>query len=333
MRDNKYLKNIKSCYVFILFFFYMIICFLIPTFINGDIREFFSLQQIKEEKTIESFSGDSISLLLTETNEVINISLADYLKGVLVGEMPISFEVEALKAQAIVARTYTINKIKNSENIHQNGATICDNINCCQAYKSKKYALECWEDNVEIEKWNKIENAVNETSGEVIVYNGELINAFFHAHSGGKTENVKYLWSKTEIPYLVSVSGNEADMNQNSVSIKKSEFKEIIKSLVPDYNENSKINIKNYTGSGRVNKVSIDGVELDATKLRELTKIKSTNFRLEDSGDTIVFYTVGYGHGVGMSQEGANQMAKEGSKYTDIIKHYYTGVEILKTSL
>ena len=102
---------------------------------------------------------------------------------------------------------------------------------------------------------------------------------------------------------------------------------------MPNYNNESKIVIKDYTGSGRVNNLTIDGVDIEATVLRNLTGIRSTNFRIEESGDMITFYTVGYGHGVGMSQEGANQMALDGYNYKDIIKHYYTGVEISKMSL
>lgn len=302
-----------------------------PTLINGNLKEFVNKNDIKYfENEVEYISGDKIKVLMTENNQVVEMSLSNYLKGVLVGEVPVAYELEALKAQAVVARTYTMYKLKNAENKHEYGADMCDDINCCQAYKTKEYAFTCWEDEVEKEKWNKFEEAVNSTSGEVILFNGELINAFFHAHSGGKTENVKYLWSKTEIPYLVSVDGNESNTYQDNKSFSKQVFKNLINSKVPNYDENSKILIKDYTGSGRVNNLIIDEVEIEATTLRSLIGIRSTNFRIEESGDTITFYTVGYGHGIGMSQEGANQMAIDGKNYRDIIKHYYTGVEISK---
>ena len=243
--------------------------------------------------------------------------------------MPITFELEALKAQAIVARTYTMYKLKNNSNSHEN-ADMCDDINCCQAYKSKEYAFASWDDLEEQAKWKKLETAVNETSNLVITYNGEIIESFFHSHSGGQTENIKYVWGDSEIPYLKSVTGNEEDSYQDSKTFTKTEFKELIKSKVPNYNiENSKILIEDYTGSGRVNKLKIDDIEIKATELRRLTGIRSTNFRIEESGDSITFYTVGYGHGVGMSQYGANQMAKEGKNYEEIIKHYYTGVDVI----
>ena len=332
MRLNGEDKNnlVRSIYFIILFLLYMLICFFVPTFINGDIREFF----VKNENTTvnenDIYNQDKIKLLMKENNVVIEMDFNDYLKGVLIGEMPVSYEIEALKAQAVVARTYTLYKLKNAPSKHLQGADMCDDINCCQAYKTKEYAFASWDDETENEKWAKFEKAVIETSGEVVLYNGQFINAFFHAHSGGKTENVKYLWSNEEIPYLLSVDGNESDMKNDSKTFSKEEFEKLINSKVPNYNNNSKILIENYTGSGRVDKVKIEDVTLNASELRSMLEIRSTNFRVEESGDNITFYTVGYGHGVGMSQEGANQMAKDGSNYIDIIKHYYTGVEISK---
>lgn len=319
---------VRVIYFLILFLFYMCICFITPTLINGNFSDFFSQSQSSLKEKNDFLVGRDIRLLMTESNVVVEMNLNDYLKGVLVGEMPVSYELEALKAQAVVARTYTLYKIKNATSKHLNGADMCDDINCCQAYKTKEYAFTSWDDETENEKWAKFEKAVNETSGEVILYNNELINAFFHAHSGGKTENVKYLWSNEEIPYLVSVDGNEADMKNDSKSFTKDEFKNIINSKVPNYSDDSKIVIESYTGSGRADKVKIADVTLNAQELRSMLGIRSTNFRVEESGDTITFYTVGYGHGVGLSQEGANQMAKNNSTYIDIIKHYYTGVEV-----
>ncbi len=325
--SQKYIKNVKFWYAIVLFILYMVICFIMPTLINGNVNELF-IHKDKKDTTLKP--EKTVKLLLTETNTVVEMNFEDYIKGVLLGEMPVTYELEALKAQAVVARTYTLYKMKNAISKHEYGADMCDNVNCCQAYKTKEYAFASWDDAEENEKWEKLESAVTSTSGEVILYNGELINAFFHANSGGKTENVKYLWSKTEIPYLVSVDGNENDIFQDSKTFSKAEFKELINSLVPNYTNESKIVIESYTGSGRVDTLSIDGNIIDATTLRSLIGIRSTNFRIEESGDSITFYTIGYGHGVGMSQDGANCMATNGSNYIDIIKHFYTGVEIEK---
>ena len=334
--SNKYLKNVKFWYVIVFFLIYMLVCFLIPSLINGNNTQFsngkIQKQQVKLVDTTKKEDNvnlnKKIKLLLTDINQVVELNLDDYLKGVLIGEVPITYELEALKAQAVVARTYTLNKLKNTNSKHAFGADMCDDIHCCQAYKTKEYAFNSWDDNEENEKWAKLEKAVNNTSNEVITYNGELINAFFHAHSGGMTENVKYLWSKREMPYLVSVAGNEGYVYQDLKSFTSAELKEALKSDVPMSSENIELEIKDYTGSGRVNNMLVNGVVMDSTRFRSLTGIKSTNFRIEKSGDNISFYTVGYGHGVGMSQEGANQMAIDGKNYKEIIQHYYTGVKI-----
>lgn len=271
----------------------------------------------------------TVKLLITEKNEVIELPFEDYIKGVLIGEVPMTYEIEALKAQAIVARTYTLNKMKTNPNRHEN-ADMCDDINCCQAYKTREYAFASWDDAEENAKWQKLENAVNSTKGRVITYQGELISAFFHANSGGQTENITYVWGGDEVPYLKSVKGNEKDICQDQKSFTKTEFAELIKSVVPDYGtEDDPIEIIDYTGSGRVNNMKICGVTLKATELRRLIGIRSTNFRVEKGEEgTLTFYTIGYGHGVGMSQEGANSMAQDGASCEEIIKHYYTGVEV-----
>lgn len=331
MSDSKYLKNVKIWYVMALFILYMLVCFFIPTLINGDFKSpNENKEKTEEKKEINVSSVSTIKLLLTESNQVVELSLDDYLKGVLIGEVPITYELEALKAQAVVARTYTMYKLKNAINKHAYGADMCDDINCCQAYKTKEYALASWDDEDENLKWAKLEEAVNSTKDEIIVYNDELINAFFHAHSGGTTENVKYLWSKNEIPYLVSVAGNEGYVYQDTKTFTKSELVDLLKNEAPSVSGEINFEIKDYTGSGRVNNIVVNGINMDGAHLRALIGIKSTNFRIEQSGDSITFYTVGYGHGIGMSQEGANQMALEGKNYIDIIKHYYTGVEMKK---
>lgn len=307
---------------------------MIPTLVNGNFNEKAkNVENNKDEKSEnEIYSSNKIKLLLTETNQVVELDFEDYIKGVLIGEVPISYELEALKAQAVVARTYTMYKLKNATSKHAFDADMCDDINCCQAYKTKEYAFASWDDAEENEKWAKLEEAVNSTRGEVIEYNGELINAFFHAHSGGTTEDAKYLWGKNPIPYLVSVDGKEGYVYQDTKTYTKAELMELLKGEVPSSSGEYTFEIKDYTGSGRVNQLAVNGINMDGAHFRSLTGIKSTNFRIEQSGDTITFYTVGYGHGVGMSQEGANQMAIDGSNYMDIIKHYYTGVEVKKIS-
>ena len=272
---------------------------------------------------------ETIKLLLTEKNEVVELQFDDYIKGVLIGEVPMTYKIEALKAQAIVARTYTLNKLKNNPNVHKD-ADMCDDINCCQAYKTKEYAFASWDDEEENEKWTKLEEAVNSTFQKVITYEGNLIAAFFHANSGGRTENAKYVWGGEDVPYLQSVEGNEIDIYEDTKSFTKAEFAELIKDFVKDYDKNNySIDILDYTESGRVNNLKIGDAVIKATDLRKVLGLRSTNFKVrKDENDNVQFNTIGYGHGVGMSQEGANQMASEGATYEEIIKHYYTGVEV-----
>lgn len=182
---------------------------------------------------------------------MIELPFEEYLKGVLIGEVPMTYEIEALKAQAIVARTYTLNKMKTMPNHHEN-ADMCDDINCCQAYKTKEYAFALWDDAEEKAKWQKLEEAVNSTKGRVITYQGKLISAFFHANSGGQTENITYVWGGEEVPYLQSVKGNEKDICQDQKRFTQTEFAELIKNTIPDYGTtDDAIEIVDYTGSGR----------------------------------------------------------------------------------
>lgn len=303
----------RICFVLLLF---MLLCFFVSNLFCINIK----IATLKDEDMV-------IKLLLTDTGEVIELSLDDYIKGVLVGEVPVTYEDEAIKAQAIVARTYTLYKLYNSSSAHEN-ADMCDDVNHCQAYKSKEYAFKCWEDEAET-KWNKIENAVKSTSGQVIKYKGNLINAFFHAHSGGMTEDVKFVWGREEIPYLKSVESNEGYDYADKVVYTKNDFFDILKNKYQDFD----VSLNNYsidelTSSGRVDKMTICNKTLLGTEIRSLFGLRSTYFSLEEDGENMVFTTKGYGHGVGMSQEGANYMALQGKKCEDIIKHYYTDVSI-----
>ena len=297
-------------------FVFMFLCF--------GISNFFCIGLTGENKEIRN-----IKLLITSTNEVVEMSLDDYIIGVLIGEVPSTYEDEALKAQAIVARTYTLYKLQNSPDSHEN-ADMCDDINHCQAYKTKEYAMQCWDDDIEKVKWSKLENAVKSTSGKVITYKDNLINAFFHAHSGGMTEDVKYIWGKEEIPYLKSVKSEEGYLYEDKVVVSKSDFFNIVKNKYNDFDDTAtNYSVDGLTPSGRVDKMTIGNKTLAGTEIRTLYGLRSTYFTLKEEDENIIFTTNGYGHGIGMSQEGANYMAINGSSCEDIIKHYYTDVDIV----
>ncbi len=278
---------------------------------------------------------DTIKLLHKDANTIEELPLDEYLLGVVSAEMPATFEQEALNAQAVVARTYTIYSIVHNQNKHGE-ADICDDSTCCQAWISKEDRMARWEENVRNENWNKITLAVNNTAGKIITYNGEVIDAFFHSNSGGATEAPVNVWGGTNYPYLQSVetAGEDAYSQYSSETIlSKEELKNKIlqkhSDFVIDYNDSNCISILEYTESGRVKTIKIGNLNLSGVEVRTLLGLRSANFSVSIEGDNIKFSVKGYGHGVGMSQTGADSMAKSGSNYQDIIKHFYTGVEIV----
>ena len=252
--------------------------------------------------------------------------------GVVAAEMPANFEEEALKTQAIVARTYTIYKIKNGSK-HEN-ADICDSPSCCQAWISKDDRFAKWKEEERENYWNRIIGAVDNTEGKIITYNGEPINAFFHSNSGGITETVVNVWGGENYPYLQSVatSGEEGYKQYSStVTLSKEELIEKLKGAYPEieinFDEKDAIQITEYTDSGRVKTIKFGNTNISGIETRTILGLKSAKFSV-DVGEQITFNVIGYGHGVGLSQTGADAMAKTGATADQIIKHYYTGVEI-----
>lgn len=214
-------------------------------------------------------------------------------------------------------------------------ADICDNFACCQAWISKEDRLAKWKEDVKNSNWDKIVKAVQETQGKIITYNNEPIDAFFHSNSGGITETVSNVWGGKDLPYLQSVqtSGEEGyEQFSSNVEISKGDLIEKIKSKYSDININFEdkdcIQIISYTQSGRVKTIKFGNIEMAGTEARTILGLKSTNFKFDINENTVKFEVLGYGHGVGMSQTGADSMAKDGSNAEEIIKHFYSGVEI-----
>ena len=279
----------------------------------------------------------TISLLHKKTGEVEQVNLDGYLCNVVSAEMPANYEIEALKAQAIVARTYTIYKILNKKH---DTADICDDSTCCQAWISKDDRLARWEESQRESNWQKIVSAVNDTKGKVITYDNKPIDAFFHSNSGGVTEVPVNVWGGTGYPYLQSVetSGEDAYTQYSSEVVLTQEqlinkLKEKYSDISIDFSNSDDIKIMEYTESTRVKTVKFGNHEISGVEARSLLGLRSTNFEISIDGDNIKFSVKGYGHGVGMSQTGADSMAKQGSSAEDIIKHFYTGVEISEVNL
>ena len=301
---------------------------------NNDLNQDSSQLQENENTNQEDSTSKTIKLLHSETGQVEEVDLDEYLYGVVSSEMPASFEMEALKAQAVVARTYTVYQMTYNSGKHEN-ADICDNYACCQAWISKEDRFAKWNEEEAESNWNKIVEAVNSTSGKIITYNGEAINAFFHSNSGGVTESSVNIWGGIDYPYLKSVetAGEEGYTQYSSqVQISKQDLlnkiKEKYQDCEIDFSQQDCIQILEYTTSGRVKTIKFGNKEIAGTEARTILGLKSTNFTFSIDGETVTFSVIGYGHGVGMSQTGADALAKSGSDYEEIIKHFYTDVEI-----
>ena len=286
------------------------------------------------ESTYDYKDYDTIQLLHQDTGKTEELELDTYLYGVVSAEMPASFEEEALKAQAVVARTYTLYKIVNNDGKHGE-ADICDDSTCCQAWISKENRFARWEESEQEENWKKIVNAVNSTQGKIITYQGKPINAFFHSNSGGETEAPIEVWGGSGYPYLQSVStaGEDAYSQYSSeAEFTEEEFVEKIKEVHSDFEINWKedncIEVTEYTEGNRVKTIKIGNLELSGVEVRTIFGLRSANFKVIREGGKIKFEVTGYGHGVGMSQTGADSLAKQGKNYEDIIHHFYTDVEI-----
>lgn len=276
--------------------------------------------QQPEETTTPEEQAIMIPVLQTDGTQEM-ISLEGYLVNVLLGELPMDFDIEALKAQAVVARTYTLRRNRVSPK-HENGA-VCTQSVCCQAYCNTQDYLS---NGGTEETVKKAISAVDATRGQVITYNGELIEATYFSCSGGRTEDALAVWG-TDIPYLQAVDspGEEnAAHYTDSVSFTETEFMQRL-GLRLSGNSTDWFGTVTYTDGGGVDSMVIGGVNFQGTELRQKLGIRSTAFAVTPLGNTIHITTKGFGHRVGMSQYGAEAMAVNGSSYQKILAHYYPG--------
>ena len=268
-----------------------------------------------------SESGISIRLLGNGTNT--EMDLEEYLVGVVLAEMPASFEEEALKAQAVVARTYTV-RAKEGKGKHDDG-DICGDSACCQGY------LAPIDYGGTAEALSKVWNAVESTSGQVLTYGGKLIEATYFSCSGGTTEDAVAVWG-TDVPYLQSVKSpgeEKATYYTDSVQFSVKEFASRL-GINLTGKADSWLEGAKYTAGGGVDTMVIGGVTFKGTELRKLLGLRSTAFTMVATDEMITVTTRGYGHRVGMSQYGADAMAVSGSTYEEILAHYYQGTELKK---
>ena len=269
----------------------------------------------------------TVPVFRSQLNTIEEVALEEYVMGVVASEMPAEFEMEALKAQALTARTYIIKQLMKPGDIGiPDGAVVTDTV-MHQVYKSKEELKEAWQKDFEW-KYTRIQEAVMQTKGQVLTYDGQPITAAFFSTSNGYTENSEDYW-QNPFPYLRSVESPWDETSPRYVAQLKMSVQEFQQKLGVQLPGDGSIGkIVNRTDGNRVATVNIGGKELTGREIREKLELNSTDFRWQRQGNEIVIQTKGWGHGVGMSQYGANGMAKEGRTYQDIVQHYYQGVSV-----
>ncbi len=281
---------------------------------------------IKEEKMNFQFGSNlMIRVKRNATGNIEKVPFEEYITGVLAGEMPVNFELEALKAQAVAARSYAMKKMEQNQN---NEFDVVDTVSN-QVYLDDATLKERWKDDYP-EKINKIKTAITETNGEYLTYDGAVIQAFFFSTSTGKTENVEEVFVQA-LPYLRSVDSSwDAEVSPVFQVTTEFSLADFYSKLNLPYQESLQIEFTKTTSTGRVKELLINGTPFKASDVSSNLNLRSTFFSFEQIGNNVKIETKGFGHGVGLSQYGAQAMAKKGYTYDQILKHYYQGVEISK---
>ena len=274
---------------------------------------------------------EQMNITVWDGEKVLTLKLNEYLQGVVASEMPALFPEEALKAQAVAARTYALNRASLPISAEHHGAMLCTDAGHCKAYKPMSTAAAGWGGNQE-QYVEKITAAVTNTDGQILLYDGKPISAVFHSASAGKTESAEDVWGG-KVPYLQSVDSfgeQEAPSYYGTVEISQEEFKRSFLKKWPNADLSGEADtwFKNSERSeaGGVKNVYVGGVKVTGNQIRNLCGLRSSNFTVKCEGDRLVFNTLGYGHCVGMSQYGARAMAKSGKNYREILTWYYKGV-------
>lgn len=281
----------------------------------------------------EEYHDRQQTLRVLDGDTVRDMTMEDYLMGVTAAEMPASFAEEALKAQAVAARTYTLYKLTSGGN-HGDTADICTDSTCCQAYISQEAARTNWGEQADALE-EKIRTAVTDTDGEAILYGGVPILAVFHSSSAGLTRAAGQVW-QNDLPYLQPVDSPEASASipnyYSRVDFSPETIREKLLARIPaaDLAGDQKTWLKNAVrdSAGSVETVEVGGVTVKGSTVRAALGLRSACFEWELQDGRFAFYVTGHGHGVGLSQYGANAMAEAGADYKTILTHYYTGVTV-----
>ena len=269
-------------------------------------------------------SNMTVRVKQEDTDEIIKVPFEDYIVGVLAGEMPISFELEALKAQAVAARSYVMKKMEyNKDKDYDVVDTVMN-----QVYLDNDYLKKAWKDDY-TENINKIKTAVLETSNQYLVYDDKVIDAMFFSTSVGFTENSEEVFT-SKLPYLRSVSSTWDEISPVFEVNYTFELENFYNKLNLDYQDEIILEKIDTTSTGRIKEIKINNVLFTGSEVVSALNLKSNHFTIKQDGNQVYITTKGYGHGVGMSQYGAQAMALEGYTYDEILKHYYQGTEIKK---
>lgn len=270
----------------------------------------------------------AITVLKADSGAVETVDLEEYLTGVVAGEMPASFHIEALKAQAVAARTYILHQRENNSGAHPD-ADVCTDSTHCKAWLSEDEIKERFGEGWMRDYGAKVSEAVSSTRGQVMLYDNAPITAVFHAAGSGRTENSADVWGG-DLPYLKSVESpgdvyapdfySDADVPKARLAALLSDYKGM--EISPEIGGTER------SEGGAVKSIVIGGVGFKGTEVRSLLSLPSANFTVEDAGESFIFHVKGKGHGVGLSQYGADYFARNGKAYDEILKIYYRGVEI-----
>lgn len=278
---------------------------------------------VKEEEIKFNYTNN-LNVRVKRDAGIVTVPLEDYVVGVLAGEMPIEFEMEALKAQAVAARSYVLKKMSyNKEKEYDVVDTVMN-----QVYLDNDYLKKTWGKDY-VKKIDKLKTAVIETNYQYVDYNGNIADTMFFSTSVGETENSEEVFSN-KVPYLKSVSSTWDEISPVYKLNYQFKLNEFLNKLDLPYSNFVKLEVIDSTSTGRVKKIKINEKTFDGSVVVTKLKLKSNHFTIKQDGDTINITTKGYGHGVGMSQYGAQGMALNGYSYEEILMHYYQGTSIKK---
>lgn len=300
---------------------YITILILIPIFVVSIMYKSLNDNELKKENTTTTTSTttSSITIKINKNNEIKEINLEEYIIGVVAGEMPASFETEALKAQAVTSRTYAIYKINNTQDNYDIKTTIDD-----QVYITTNEMKEKWGNEYE-QYYNKIKNAVTSTKNLVMKKDNKVFKSYYFAMSNGTTVDSSTVFGETTSTSVSSPWDNET---LNKFLVTTDFTQEEIKTKLNLNEDITNIEILKKDKTNRVEQIKVNNKTYTGIEFRQLLSLRSTDFTITKNNNTYSITTKGYGHGVGMSQYGANGMAKENYTYDEILKYYYQNIEI-----